>query len=117
MIVLSHWEKDGKVMRVSGADFHFLHCENAATTATAAIRASQRYKHRLRNRRILVDPLTRGSVALVRPATRTNLRNAFGFFPGAAEPHMKVLRFHAERPREILDGNTHSVCLLERRQD
>ena len=57
------------------------------------------------------------SVALVRPATRTNLRNAFDFSPGAAEPHMKVLGFHSERRRELFDGKAHFARLLERCQD
>ena len=57
------------------------------------------------------------SVAIVLPAARTNLRNAFDFSPGAAEPHMKVLSFHSERRREIFDGKTRSACLLERCQD
>ena len=62
--------------------------------------------------------LPRGAqLSFVRPATRTHLRNAFDFFPGAAEPHMKVLRFYAEDPREIFDGNTGSVCFLERCQE
>jgi hypothetical protein len=56
------------------------------------------------------------SVALVCPATCTDLCNAF-FSCGTAEPHMKVMRFHAERFREIFNGNTGSVCLFERCQD
>ena len=53
---------------------------------------------------------------LLSPATCTDLCNAF-FSCGTAEPHMKVMRFHAERFREIFNGNTGSVCLLERCQD
>ena len=57
------------------------------------------------------------SVAIVLPAARPNLRNAFDFSTGAAEPNMKILAFHSERRCEIFDGKTRSACLLERCQD